>query len=981
MMKMRRKMKRNIVNQAFCLVVINIIIVQYTSGLQQAAVDKEKHVKSSEIQAVEGRKISLPCPLSAPSRDKVYMVLWFKDDAGIPLYSFDVRGKPLQQARHWSAPEIFGPRAHFNTDTDPATLDIQDVRRHDEGVYRCRVDFRTSQTQSFRYNLSIIILPEHPVVLSQWGQQLNSSKLGPKEEGDDIVLTCRVVGGRPQPSVKWLINGILVDEQYEHNSGDVIENRLLWPAIQRSDLNSIFTCQATNTLLVEPKESSFVLDLHLKPLSVKIMNPQTPLVADRRYEISCESVGSRPNAIITWYKGKRQLRRAKEEILNNTTRSELSFVPTTEDDGKQITCRAENPNVTGLFLETSWKIEVVYPPIVSLRLGSTLSADDIKEGDDVYFECHVQANPPWRKLHWLHDGVMITHNATARVIRSNQSLVLQKVTRNSSGNYSCSAINAEGETVSNQLALRVKYAPVCATDRIIIVGAFRSESLQIPCEVHADPPPRQFNWKFNNSGETLKIGKERYVKNGSISLLNYIPVSDQDYGTLTCWGQNEVGTQDWPCFFQVVLAGLPSAVKNCSINNQTQHSVEVQCLPGYDGGLPQIFILEVISSRTGRVRYNVTNPDEPYFLVESLENLIHYGGAYDDIGDDNPLKAIIYAVNQKGRSQGIVVKDFYLESAVENRAGVLTSNSLDSISPILFGVLLTLLVLCFVIFVRVYYIKATATSTTITNVSNDLVSNSKQGNNKQDTLAKKSAKQSPRWQQGNSGGGVGGVGGYGGTGTGCGLIVDGRSRDEKLGAPDGMEDERDPDVIPAQFVSNDSESVSFNSSKWPNGIFYDRYPNHDIRPSELLLPSAAGTLGPTATATVTTNQLHPNVNQPGDSIKLGPYYTPSGLLTGGGGGPTAPGTTGTTLAGAYLSPAGSHPLDSGGLDGVGVGGPLMYSSAGSGQTLVGNHHQSSLLPNGTAGSTGTGVNPNDYDINVHTIKNMLMTTRVPESCV
>uniref|UniRef100_A0A182PQZ4 Uncharacterized protein n=1 Tax=Anopheles epiroticus TaxID=199890 RepID=A0A182PQZ4_9DIPT len=44
---------------------------------------------------------------------------------GIDDLPFDVRGKPLQQARHWSAPEIFGPRAHFNTDTDPATLDIQ----------------------------------------------------------------------------------------------------------------------------------------------------------------------------------------------------------------------------------------------------------------------------------------------------------------------------------------------------------------------------------------------------------------------------------------------------------------------------------------------------------------------------------------------------------------------------------------------------------------------------------------------------------------------------------------------------------------------------------------------------------------------------------------------------------------------------------------------------------------------------------------
>uniref|UniRef100_A0A182PFJ7 Uncharacterized protein n=1 Tax=Anopheles epiroticus TaxID=199890 RepID=A0A182PFJ7_9DIPT len=117
-----------------------------------------------------------------------------------------------------------------------------------------------------------------------------------------------------------------------------------------------------------------------------------------------------------------------------------------------------------------------------------------------------------------------------------------------------------------------------------------------------------------------------------------------------------------------------------------------------------------------------------------------------------------------------------------------------------------------------------------------------------------------------------------------------------------------------------------------------------------------------------------------------PYYTPSGLLTGGG---TSMATTGAPLGGAaYLSPAGgggigvSHPLDSGGLAGVGVGGggPLLYSGGGGGggQTLAGSHHQSSLLPNGT---TGTGVNPNDYDINVHTIKNMLMTTRVPESCV
>lgn len=71
-------------------------------------------------------------------------------------FSFDVRGKPLAQARHWSAPEVFGSRAYFRTTSEPAQLVVEDIRRHDEGVYRCRVDFRNAQTRSFRYNLTVI---------------------------------------------------------------------------------------------------------------------------------------------------------------------------------------------------------------------------------------------------------------------------------------------------------------------------------------------------------------------------------------------------------------------------------------------------------------------------------------------------------------------------------------------------------------------------------------------------------------------------------------------------------------------------------------------------------------------------------------------------------------------------------------------------------------------------------------------------------
>lgn len=85
-----------------------------------------------------------------------------------------------------------------------------------------------------------------------------------KQNSRGLVWLFFLFAGRPQPQVRWLVNGLLVDDQYEHNSGDVIENRLLWPSVQRTDLNAVFTCQAVNTLLVEPKENSYVLDLHCK---------------------------------------------------------------------------------------------------------------------------------------------------------------------------------------------------------------------------------------------------------------------------------------------------------------------------------------------------------------------------------------------------------------------------------------------------------------------------------------------------------------------------------------------------------------------------------------------------------------------------------------------------------------------------------------------------------------------------------------------
>lgn len=77
--------------------------------------------------------------------------------------------------------------------------------------------------------------------------------------------------------------------------------------------------------------------------------------------------------------------------------------------------------------------------------------------------------------------------------------------------------------------------------------------VQIPCEVEADPDDVDFRWEFNSSSGNLELVPT--YTSGTKSLVNYIPRSESDFGTLQCWGRNSVGQQRIPCLFFVVPAG------------------------------------------------------------------------------------------------------------------------------------------------------------------------------------------------------------------------------------------------------------------------------------------------------------------------------------------------------------------------------------------------------------------------------------------
>nr|CAH7737718.1 unnamed protein product [Callosobruchus chinensis] len=599
---------------------------------------------------------------------------------------------------------MFGPRAYFVTVSRPAALTLDGVQLDDEAIYRCRVDFRTSPTRNFAINLTVIVPPHQLLIYDNSGRDV-SGVVGPLEEKADLVLTCEVREGRPPPTVSWFANERMVSGHVEAIGNHVTVNRLEVSAITRQQLNSTYKCQASNTKLMMPVEKTVRLELLLKPLSVEVINKPKQLVANEEVFVTCVVNGSRPKALISWTRDTRVFRRGKVIEEGNETLSEstITFVPVPEDDGSIFKCIGENPKLIGVGLEDSFKLNVVYPPQVVLHLGNTLNPEDIKEGDDVYFECNIKANPKQHRISWYHDGQPVSQNMSSGVIISTHSLVLQKVARWQSGSYTCLAANARGETSSAPVYLRVRFAPICihsngAGPPITIVGASVSEAVKVRCQVSADPSDVTFVWQFNNSGDSFDVSPAKvHLQAPNASELIYTPTTARDYGTLTCTARNSVGSQQEPCVFQVVPASRPSPPTNCSVRtvapsvNRTEAltpltaAMEVFCRPGHDGGLPQHFVLEVFDARASRIRAN--------YSAESLD-----GGTTVmfrlELGEMVPppegaLRMAVYAENAKGRSEKVVLEDVMLNDA-EKRTDGTNNVSLVPLAGLLTGLLLTL---------------------------------------------------------------------------------------------------------------------------------------------------------------------------------------------------------------------------------------------------------------------------------------------------
>jgi len=375
---------------------------------------------------------------------------------------------------------------------------------------------------------------------------------------------------------------------------------------------------------------------------------------------------------------------------SNATISTLTYSPKPEDHGRLLACQAFVEGIPGSIVEDSRRLHILYAPRLELRLGRSLNASNIKEGDDVYFECLIHANPPPSNIKWTRDGQELMYSLEEGVIISNQSLVLQRVTKAESGHYQCEASNSEGKGNSNTVNLPIKYKPLCRPDQQDVYGVAPGETVKIPCDVIGDPSGNmRFEWVFNTSTEWYPkkpqsiFGVTSRDRGWTRAYIEHSPKSEMDFGSILCWARNDIGRQEEPCIFHLLPAGKPEPVTNCTVASSSYSTMRIMCAPGFNGGMKQTFTLEIRETDTPRLTSasgmagNMSGKHRPDFMLTGLI-------------PDTGYMISVYAVNAKGQSDRMVLQAYTQKSdqLFETNESALTNMDGFQLTPV-FGVLMT----------------------------------------------------------------------------------------------------------------------------------------------------------------------------------------------------------------------------------------------------------------------------------------------------
>ncbi|KAJ8376139.1 hypothetical protein SKAU_G00067190 [Synaphobranchus kaupii] len=384
-------------------------------------------------------------------------------------------------------------------------LQISRAKVDDSGTYMC-VAQNPAGTALGKTKLKVQVPPVISSQTKSYTAALDTS----------VTLLCRAEG-YPTPAVTWRKDGQQVAESLRQR---VLSSGSLHIAFAQPSDTGRYTCTAANLAGSNSLEMSLTV---LIPPSIRTGEVALSTVESSQALLSCVTDGV-PQPVISW---------EKEGTPLTDTTGEYTILPSGEliidaaqpEDSGSYTCVATND--VGQDSKT-FTLSVHTHPAFTELLGDV----SLNKGERLLLACGVTGIPT-PEITWVFNNNIIP--AHYDHVNGHSELVIERVSKDDSGTYSCVAQNRVG-SIKSLGFVYVKEPP-------IIDGDFHSNRIEplggnaiLNCEVRGDPLP---TIQWSKKGVNVQISNRiRQLDNGSLAIYGTV---NEDAGNYMCVATNDAG--------------------------------------------------------------------------------------------------------------------------------------------------------------------------------------------------------------------------------------------------------------------------------------------------------------------------------------------------------------------------------------------------------------------------------------------------------
>ncbi|XP_039300618.1 LOW QUALITY PROTEIN: Down syndrome cell adhesion molecule-like protein Dscam2, partial [Nilaparvata lugens] len=372
------------------------------------------------------------------------------------------------------------------------------------------------------------------------------------QPGPAVSLKCSA-SGNPTPSISWALDGFplpknsrFVIGQYVTIHGDVISHVNI--SSVSVDDGGEYSCSAEN----RAGKAVHSARLNVYGLPYIRVIPKVTAVAGEDFELKCPVAGY-PIEEIRWERGGRELPEDLRQRVLPGGILKISPVQKASDAGL-YTCWARNKQ--GQTARRTGEVTVIVPP----KLSPIIPDRTHNVGDRASLTCSVTKGDLPLTITWLKDGrpmdlqtsgglqnsaglqdtsggVSVTH-----VDRFNSILLVESLSPEHNGNYTCVAANPAAQVMHTQ-RLVVNVPPRWSIEPVD-ASVERNRHVVINCQAQGVPEPT-ITWKKatgSKSGEYQDMRDRQHTKllgNGSLLLQH---VKEDREGFYLCQANNGIGS-------------------------------------------------------------------------------------------------------------------------------------------------------------------------------------------------------------------------------------------------------------------------------------------------------------------------------------------------------------------------------------------------------------------------------------------------------